>query len=858
MPKDQTKMPQPAEWVLRRVLPHEDRLSMNGNFEKLYRHRILTTGPVRAKLWIWSEIVKSLPGFISAAIYWRHMMLRNYITITLRTIRKHTVHSLINLFGLSIGVAVCLLIFLWTQYELSYDRFHTNKDNIAQVYSQLEYSNGGSHIHMGSYYPLAKVLMAECPEIKEATRYEAATGVQISRGGKKFTNDRIGLVDPSFFAMFSFPFTRGSPETAMRENTSVVLTESMARKYFGIEDPIGKVLSLNEEMDLQVTGIIDNVPPQSSLQFDCLVPYAVSFAPDFIEPEHWGGNPLATFVLLHEKSDRPALEQKITKIVEGHMRPETATVKFHLFPLSKKHLTSPQGGGLIQSLLIFSAIAVVVLLIACINFMNLSTAKAATRAKEVGARKVVGARKSDLFWQFMGEAMVISLLALFVALVLLAGFLPVFNDLLGNELSLNLLLKPVAVLGFLGIALFTGILSGFYPALYLGALHPGRILQSAAPTGVRTTLRKTLVVVQFSLSVFLIICTAIVLKQLRFMMSTDLGFDSENLAVVQMGQGLQKQYEPLRNELMKNPQVLGVTRSLQGPWNIGSTVSALDWDGKPPDENVNMHWDYVGYDYFETLNMKITAGRAFSREFPTDRKEAYIINQTAAELLAMATPVGKRLSVFGKEGKIIGVVRDFYFQPLYHEIKPFIFMLRPDSGSLGFVRIGPENRTNTLAQIQDAISKLAPDVSAEPIMFNEILANYIYTSEEQTGRIAGYLSILAVLISCLGLFGLASFMAERRTKEIGIRKVVGATAREIVFMLSRDFTKWVLLSNLISWPAAYIVAQSFLARYAQRAPVGLELFLLPSLAALMIALLTVSYQTVKAAHASPAASLRYE
>ncbi len=853
--KDRKKIPRSAEWLLSRILPKADHLQINGSFQHLYEHR--QHRRLYAGLWIWKEIIRSLPGFASAALYWRLMMFKNTFAITLRTIKKHTLHSLINLTGLSIGMAVCLLILLWTQNELSYDRFHTDREKIAQVYSNLEYSNGTSQIFMGSYYPLAKVVKTECPEVKEAARYESETGIQISYGDKRFTNDAIGLVDPSFFDIFSFPFIQGNPETAMKENYSVILTEKMARKYFGNEDPVGQILTVNDQMDLQVTGLIQNVPSQSSLRFDCLVPFVVSFAPNFKEPDHWGGNPLETYVLLHKESTRSVVEKKITAIVEKHMRPETMKVNFHLHPLAKKHLYSPQGEGRIRSLVIFSAIALCVWLIACINFMNLSTAKAATRAKEVGIRKIVGARRSNLIWQFTGEALMISLFALVIALFLLMGFLPLFNDLLNKQLTLGLLLRPTVVFGFLGFAFLTGIVSGIYPALYLSALQPGNIIRGTA-AGIKSTLRKTLVVAQFSLSIFMIICTAVVLKQYGFMMSTDLGFERNNLVVVQMSQGLQNQYEPFRNDLLKNPQILGVTRSMQGPWNIGSTVSAVDWDGKPPDESVNMHWDYVGYDYFKTLDMKIIAGRAFSREYVTDQEEAYIVNETAAKLMGMDTPVGKRLSVFRKEGKIIGALKDFHFQSLHHEIKPFVFMLRPDSGSLAFARIRPENLSDTLDYIVHTNSQLAPDTPANPLMFNEILTNTIYTSEQQTGEIAGYFALLAVLISCLGLFGLASFMAERRTKEIGIRKAVGATVKEMVFMLTKDFTRWVLLSNLFAWPTAYFIMKKFLEKYAQRTVIGPEIFILPSLAALIIAILTVSYQTIRAANTNPADSLRYE
>jgi len=858
MRKDQAKIPGLAFWLLKHILPKEDYVYLNDSFKDMYENMFQTEGRLKAGIWIFGEIVKSLPGFMYAAIYWRMTMFKNYFIMTLRNIRRHKVHSIINIAGLSFGMAVCLLIFLWVQDEFGYDRFHSNKDEIAQVYSELKYSSGDSQIHMGSYYPLAKVLKNECPEVIDAVRYESATGLLLSRGEKRFMNDVVGLADPSFFDIFSFPFVRGNPEAALAENYSVVLTEKMAKKYFGSEDPLGKTLTVNSELDVQVTGVMQDVPTQSSLQFDCIVPYVLAFAPSFKEPEHWGGNPLNTYVLLHKGTDHPQVEQKITAIVEKHMKPDTVKVAFHLHPLTKKHLYSPEGGSLIQSIAIFSAVALFVLLIACINFMNLSTAKAATRVKEVGVRKVVGARKTDLIRQFIGESVMISLITLVVAIVLLAAFLPSFNELLGKQLPLRLLLKPVVALGFLGIALFTGIVSGAYPALYLSAFQPGNILRGLGRAGVRSSLRKILVVVQFSLSIIMIISTVVVFRQLGYVMSTNLGFDRENLAVLRMSQRMQERFEPFRNDLLKNPQVISVTKSMQGPWHIGSTVSAVDWDGKNPDESVSMNWDYVGYDYFATFNMEIIKGRAFSKEYPTDQKEAYIVNEEAVKLMGMDSPVGKRLSVFRNEGKIIGVVKNFHFQPLYHQIKPFVFMLRPDSASFAFVRIRPDNISGTLDSIRNTFTKHEPDFPANLMFFNDVLTRYIYTTEQQTGKISGYFTLVAILISCLGLFGLAAFIAERRTKEIGIRKVVGASVKDVVFMLSRDFTKWVLVSNVIAWPVAYFIMRKFLERYAFRTNIGPEIFVLSGLAAFLIALLTVSYQAIRAARANPADSLRYE
>jgi putative ABC transport system permease protein len=858
MKKDQTKIPRLALWLLRHILPEHDYVYLNGNFIDIYERRIHIEGRFKARIWIWGEIIKSLPGFLYASFYWRIMMFKNYFIMTLRNIRKHKLHSVINIVGLSIGMSVCLLIFLWVQDDLGYDRFHANKDEIAQVYSEMLYSSGESQISMSSYYPLAKVLKEECPEVREAVRYESASGLLLSHGDKQFTNDAAGLADPAFFDIFSFPLTKGNPATALTENYSIVLTEKMAQKYFGSEEPIGKTITLLNDFDLQVTGVMENIPKQSSFQFDCVMPYALKFAPNFQEPDHWGGNPLDTYILLHKDVDRPEVEQKITAIVEKHAQWETAKVTFHLHPLTKKHLYSPQGGGLIQALTIFSAIALFVLLIACINYMNLSTAKAATRAKEVGVRKVIGARKIDLIRQFIGESLMISLVTLVIAVLLLAAFLPSFNELLGKQFSMGLLLGPGVALGFLGIALLTGILAGAYPALYLSAFQPGSILKGLIRSGTKSSLRKVLVVVQFSLTIVMIISMVVLFKQLGFMMSTDLGFDRENLVVIRLTQQMQERFEPFRNELLNNTQVRGVTRSLQGPWHIGSTVGAVDWDGKPPDESVSMHWDYVGYDYFATFGMEIIEGRAFSRNFSTDQKEAYIVNEEAVKMMGMDSPVGKRLSVFRNEGQIIGIVKNFHFQPLYHEVKPFVFMLRPDSGSLAFARIRLENISGTLEHIKNTMTKFDPGYEREPFFFNDVLTNYIYTTERQARKIAGYFTLLALMISSLGLFGLAAFVAERRTKEIGIRKVVGASVKDVVFMLSKDFTKWVLLSNIIAWPMAYFVMKKLLERYAYRTHIGWEIFVLSGLAALFIALLTVSYQAIRSARANPADSLRYE
>ncbi|MFC2156461.1 ABC transporter permease [Acidobacteriota bacterium] len=788
-------------------------------------------------------------------------MFRNYLLMTYRTIRKHKVFSFINIAGLTLGMAVFLLILLWIRHEAGYDAFQKNRKEIAHVYSETQYSDGRSQTFYGSYYPLAKAVREECPEVKEAARFTTTTGVVIKYGDRISSSDRVGFADPGFFKIFTFPFLQGDPKFALAERFSTVLTESMAKKLFGSEDPLGKILNVNDTLDIQVTGIIADIPLQSSLQFDCVVPFILSFPPEFKEPEHWGGNPFQTYTLLYKGSKFSDVANKITEIAEKHSPGSVGTeIQFFLFPFSRMHLFSPDQGNLIQIIAIFSIIALFVLLIACLNFMNLSTAKAFTRAKEVGVRKAVGARKGDLVSQFIGESILLSLITLIFSLLLLALFLPTFNALMQKQLSLLELLNPAVIAGFLGVALLTGFFSGTYPALFLSSIQPSNIFRGKIQAGLKsTTFRKTLVVVQFSLSIFMIFSTLVINRQMHFIRTKDLGFERENLLIIpSTSEELRSHYESLKTDLLRDPGILSITQGLQGPWNIGSTVGALDWDGKNPEDKVLMHWDYVDFDYFKTFGMVLKEGRAFSREYATDKGQAYIINEEAAKLMGMESPVGQRLSVFRKEGQIIGVLKNFHFQPLHNKIKPFFFTMQPLWGSNIFMRITPDNIAGVREYVEGTIKGIDPNFNTRQIFFDDLLKDYIYTDEKQLGRVSGYFTFLAILISCLGLFGLTSFMTERRTKEIGIRRVMGASIFGMVFMLTKNFTKWVAVSNIIAWPAAYFVMERIMSRYAYRAGIGIEIFLLSGIIALVIAMFTVSLQTVRAARANPAQSLRYE
>jgi putative ABC transport system permease protein len=789
-------------------------------------------------------------------------LLTSYVRIALRRLRLQKAYSLINIGGLALGLAACLLVFLWLKDELGYDRFHERAGSIAQVYNMFDRGDGTRTVHMGSFYPLAAALKAECPEVVEAARVQVERGLVIRSEDKVFNTDAIALADPAVFKIFTFPFLRGNPETALADPFAAVLTERMARKYFGDKDPIGRTLRVNGEFDVRVGGVIKDVPVQSSLQFDGIVPFVLQFAPSFAEPTHWGGNPLETWVLLSPGASREAVEKKLTAVAAPHFTDAAGRVELRLQPLPRKRLYSPEGDSLIRVILLAAAGALFVLVLACVNFTNLSTARAAARAREIGIRKTVGARRSDVVRQFLGESLGTAFLALAAALVLVALVLPAFNRIAGKALAFGAVLKASTILGILAITVLTGLAAGAYPALALSSFQAKAVLAGRAGSGLRHSrgLRKGLVVFQFALSLVLVIGTAVVGRQIAFIKAKDLGFDRRDLVVIRMGPALSQGFEAFRSELLGIPGIENVTSGFQNPANIGSTVfgSAVDWTGKDPANRVTFNWDYVDFDYFETLKTTFAAGRPFSREYAADLQGAYVVNEAAAKLMGFRDPVGQRLKIFRNEGTIVGVVKDFHFRPLRVAIQPIVFQLRPSARSWAFVRIAPGTAASSLRAIGDAVKKMDPDTLFQPVLFDEMMARSQYALEERVWTLSSYLSLAAVFIACIGLFGLAMFLTQQRTKEIGIRKVVGASSSLLTARLSLEFLALVGLAAVLAWPAAYWLSRKVLNLYAYRASVGAGLFLLAGLAMLVIAALTVGSQTLRAARSNPVESLRYE
>jgi putative ABC transport system permease protein len=789
-------------------------------------------------------------------------MLKNILMVVLRNIRRHAGYSFINIFGLALGMGCCLMIALWVADELSFDRFHGKAADLYRVEEDQSYSGRIYHVSV-TPHPLAPALKAEVPEIVEATRVVWFTGQLFRHGDKAFFEDNVRAVDPSFLTMFSFPLVRGDAATALAGPNSVVLSEDTARKYFGTEDALGKTLTVNNDTDLKVTGVLKNFPRNSTMRYDMVVPYELLKAKGRTN-EDFGSNSIGTYVRLRPGTPAAVVDAKIKGFIKKR-HPDSAT-DLLLSAYTKIHLHQYFGyerQTAVRYVYIFSVIAAFVLLIACINFMNLATARSAGRAKEVGLRKVVGALRGHLVARFYGESMAYALLSLGVALVLVRLFLPWFNTLSGKALSLDLWANRGIFLGIAGVTVVTGFLAGSYPALFLSSFHPVRVLKGSLKAGSGGALfRRVLVVVQFGLSVFLIIGTAVVTKQMLYMKSKALGYDKEQVLYFPL-RGLTTQtYGALREELRKDPRVLAVASASDLPCAIGSNSSGVRWEGKDPNQVVLVSMCAVDYDFLDVMRIDLVEGRNFSRELATDARQAFLVNEEVRKLMNKTSAAGEAFSFAGRDGRVIGVMKDFHFEELQSKIEPLAVFVDnengiPQWGGYALLRVAPGDVPATIEAVRKAWKAVNPLYPFDVRFLNERV-DEMYRTEERAGGLLRTFAVLAVLIACLGLFGLASFTAEQRTREIGIRKVLGASAPRITAMLCREFLLLVLVANLLAWPAAYWAMGSWLKGYAYRTDLGLTTFVLALGLALAIALLTVSLQAVRAAVASPSESLKYE
>jgi ABC-type antimicrobial peptide transport system permease subunit len=685
-----------------------------------------------------------------------------------------------------------------------------------------------------------------------ATRYRS-NDILFTYEDKSFYEE-TAFVDPDFFNIFTFPWVKGSEESPFPALASVVITERTATKYFGNEDPLGKTFTVNNRTKLSVTGVIKNIPANSSLTFDILAPVKI-FGEEKLNS--WALES-GSFILLQKNASPDVLQEKIVGITMEYDKRTNETVTTHIQPFSRIHLYSLGGGGNIIYIYIFSTIAVFILLIACINFMNLSTARGSTRAKEVGMRKVVGARRNNLINQFFGESLLLSIVSLLIAMALVYLFLPAFNNLAQKSMKLDLGRNLPILLGLLGITLFTGIVSGSYPALFLSSFRPSNVIKGANLTrSSKPLLRKILVVTQFSIAIVLIIGTIVTAKQLNYIRNKELGFNRQHVISLPMNPVLRESYEAFKSETLNHHSVIHVTSAQNRPTQVGN-INPVYWEGRGPEQYETMRFITCDHDYIKTFEMELVDGRDFSRDFPTDIQN-YIVNEEAIKFMGLEDPVGKLFSIWENEGQIIGVVKNFHSRPLHNEIEPLVLTLAQNNWGPNYVflRIGPENISQTLDDLAKTWKKFAPNYPFD-FQFLDEAFEQLYRTDQRTGTIFKYFAILAVFISCLGIFGLAAFTAELRTKEIGIRKVLGASLSGIVSLISREFVMLLTLANVIAWPIAYFLMKRMLNNYAYRTNITLWIFLIAGVLAYSIALLTVSFQAIKAARTDPARALRYE
>ena len=852
--------PRIALWLLKHMISRDIRYGALGDFEEIFATLAAEKSLLRARLWYWSQVIKSFPAFIGDKFYWKLSMGKNYLKIAFRTVKRHKAYSFINIAGLALGFTCVILIFLWVRDEMSFDRFH---ENAADIHRVSVYISEFDRVWPVISIPIGPALKKDFPEIIDSTRiYD--DHFLLKRDNRQF-EEWGGYVDPEFFAIFTFPFIKGDAENAFSSLHSIVITENLAEKLFEDEDPIGKTIQLNNAEVFTVTAVMHDVPLNSHIRFSFLLPYAF-FEQRDRDPSNWGRFQTYTYVLLQNDVSFQEVEAKISGLLKDHGI-KRGDPSLRLEPMTRIHLFAVDGSGDARYVYFFSIIAGFILLIACINFINLATARSSTRAKEVGVRKVTGAQRISLIRQFLGESVCLTILALLFAFGLVYVFLPTFNDVSGKQLTLESLGSVELLLLAIGIVLVTGTLSGSYPAFFLSAINPVNVLKGIViPVSGRvksSVFMKGLVLIQFAISIFLIIATLVISQQRSFIQKRNLGYDKEHIVSLPLPGTMQQQYLALKSELLQSPDIASVTAMSEPVFSITRSLNGFDWEGKQADEDIHITIVNVDHDYIKTLGMEMAAGRDFSEEFLTDTSQGYILNETAIKAMGMETPVGKKFACPTyeglREGSIIGVVKDFNFKPLYSEIQPLAIMIGPERFNLCYVKLKADV-LDVSAVIESLVQTWQKFGQNFPFTYSFLddTFNRIYSSEQRAEKISGYFTFLALFTSCLGLFGLAAQAAERRTKEIGIRKVLGASTPGIVFLLSREFTKWILLANVIAWPAAYFVMNQWLQNFAYRTGLALWVFVLAASLALFIAGGTVVFQSIKSALANPVDSLRYE
>ena len=796
-------------------------------------------------------------------------MFKSYFKTALRNFRKQKVYTAINVLGLTIGLAFFILIGLYVRSELGYDKFHENKDRIYRVEQVLAHESG-TETTAGCPTPLSGVLQAELPEVEAVTRVISyGTWTYTMPDGRKFEGNKAFAVDPEFLRIFSFGLVRGDAGTALAEPYSIVIPESQAKKMFADEDPVGRVIKLGRQ-DVEITGVIRDVPAGSHLKFDTLLSVATVTAQNGPQTfTRWWDNWVPLYAMLRPGSAFTVANEKIRFLLKKYQGEESRN-ELYLRPLGKIHLyanVSHELGvtGSIKNIAIFGAISILVLALACINFMNLATARGMDRAREVALRKTVGAPRSSLVKQFFGESTITVVFAIFLALVLVWILLPQFNPIVNRQLTLNLFQDAGFAALLAGVMVVVSLASGIYPAVVLSSFSPVGILRGLKSRGAGSTVfRKALVVFQFAISIALIIGAIIVLQQNRFLLNKDLGYSSDQ--ILYLGAGVPgSKAGALRQELLRNPGVLNVGFSDYLP-HSSTNWCYVSWEGAGPEDYMKINVNYVDENFLRTYGMTIVEGRDFTEGMRSGSDNVVILNETAARKTGWQEPVGRRIrynidyrsrTVGG--ATVVGVVKDFHFLSLHHTVGPIMLRLIPrdEGANIVSMKVAPDNIAGSIASIENTFKSFSPDQTFRYRFLDEDFEQ-MYLEERKAGRVVTTLAVMAVMIACLGLFGLSSYLTKSRVREIGIRKVVGASSVNISWLLSWQFVRLVVLANLLAWPVAYFAVEGWLRNFPYRVKPQGVVFVISGCLAALIAVATVSLQAFRAARVNPAISLRNE
>ena len=802
-------------------------------------------------------------------------MLTNYFKIAVRNLLKRFGYSFINIFGLAVGIACCLLLSIYIIDEQSYDKFHKNADNIYRINTVYNYGGTSGKMY-NTPTALLPSILREFSEVKTGTRLfdvSIFSPVVVQRDDKQFQERDFLYADSAFFDVFSFPLMKGDPDKALAVPNSVVLTESATKKYFGDEDPMGKVLKINNSRDYQVTGVVKDVPHNSHFHFDFIASFNSLAAS---KEETWGSANYATYIVFDNPANKSKLEEGISKMALKQIGEDFTkagnSLAFDLMPITAIHLYSdipnefePQGD--IKSIYIFGLIGLLILIIGCINYMNLATARSADRAREVGMRKVLGAYRKQLFYQFMGESLIITTVSTILAFMIVSFVLAPFNVFAGKFFSVDSLFSGTIMLGAVSTIIIVSLLAGAYPALSLSSHQPGSVLKGSFKRSAKgSILRKLLVVVQFSISIFLIIGTLVIYKQLNYMRDKELGYNKENVLIVPTDREVNKAFATIKSQFERRADVVGVSIGSENPSNINGGYS-IHVQGMESGQTLSVNAVTVDKDFVSNMGIQLISGKNFTeadvarstKEKYEDREYGFIVNRQLLKeiMLDPEEAVGLKAALNGRQGKIVGVVGDFHFSSLKNKINPLVLFIEPAQYNEIFIRIKPDRLNQTLAELGDEWKALVPH---RPFDYRFLDQEYdaLYKSELKLGNIFTLFAVLAIMIACLGLLGLVAFTVEQRTKEIGIRKVLGATIASLFLLISKDFTRLVVVAFFIAAPAGYYLMTEWLSAFEYKVSVGAVPVAAAIAITLVLSLVTISFQSIKAALMNPVDTLRNE